>query len=74
MAQRRIGQESFHFGAKAERQTSLDALHAVIDFVPAERALSGLYPAAMGEKAWPPLSVFKALLIESVSPKMSAVR
>ncbi|MGH6936400.1 MAG: transposase [Methylocella sp.] len=63
MAHRRIGQESLRFGAKAEGQTSLDELHAVLDFAPAERALAGLYTAAKGEKAWPPLSMFKALLL-----------
>jgi IS5 family transposase len=27
------------------------------------RGLAGLYPSAMGEKAWPPLAMFKALLL-----------
>jgi transposase, IS5 family len=63
MAQRRIGQEVFRFGHKAERQTSLDSLASLIDFAPAERALAGLYPSTLGEKAWPPLAMFKALLI-----------
>jgi transposase, IS5 family len=63
MAHRRIGQESLRFGAKAERQMSLDELHAALDFAPAERALAGLYTAAKGEKAWPPLAMFKALLL-----------
>jgi hypothetical protein len=56
MAQRRIGQEALRFGMEAERQTSLDALHALFDFAPADRALAGLYPSAKGEKAWPPLA------------------
>ena len=63
MAVRRIGQESLRFGAKSSRPASLDALHASIDFAPAEWALAGLYSSAMGEKAWPPLAMFKALLI-----------
>jgi IS5 family transposase len=63
MALRRIGQEALRFGAKSERQTSLDELCAMVDFMPAERALAGLYPSAMGEKAWPPLAMFKALLL-----------
>jgi transposase, IS5 family len=73
MAHRRIGQEVVRFGANPERPTNL-ALLALIDFVPAERALSGLFPGsfralsglfpvAKGEKAWPPLSMFKALLL-----------
>src|SRR3979411_1647221 len=63
MAHRRIGQEALRFDAKDARQTSLDELHAVLDFAPAKRALAGLYAAAKGEKAWPPLAMFKALLL-----------
>jgi IS5 family transposase len=62
MGLRRIGQESLRFGASAWRQTSLDELLALIDWMPAERALASLYPSATGEKAWPPLAMFKALL------------
>jgi transposase, IS5 family len=63
MALRRIGQEVLRFNTNALRETSLDALLALIDFAPAARALASLYPSAMGEKAWPPLSRFKALLL-----------
>lgn len=63
MGLRRIGQESFRFDAKALRGTGLDELLALIDWLPAERALASLYPSAMGEKAWPPLAMFKALLL-----------
>ena len=63
MAQRRIGQEAFGFTPKAEGQTSLDALSSLIDWAPADRALAGLYPSAKGEKAWPPLAMFKVLLL-----------
>ena len=63
MAQRQIGQEALRFNARALRQTSLDELHALLEWVPAERALAGLYPSALGEKAWPPLAMFKALLL-----------
>ncbi len=65
MALRQIGQESFRFGARAVRPTSLDALLTLIDWEPAGRTLTGLYAPAMGEKAWPPFSMFKALLIAS---------
>ena len=41
----------------------LDALAALIDWTQADRLLAGLYPAPKGEKAWPPLSMFKALLL-----------
>jgi transposase, IS5 family len=36
---------------------------ALIDFGPAARALACLYTSATGEKAWPPLAMFKALLL-----------
>ena len=63
MAHRRIGQEVFRFGTKAERQTSLDELGALIDWSLADEVLASLYPAPKGEKAWPPLAMFKALLL-----------
>jgi hypothetical protein len=65
MALRRIGQEGLRLSAKALRPTSLDELHAGIDFVPAERALAGLYPSAKGEKAWPPLAMVLLLATRS---------
>jgi hypothetical protein len=60
MAHRRIGQGVFRFGTKAERQTSLDELGALIDWSNADRVLASLYKAVKGEKAWPPLAMFKA--------------
>ena len=63
MALRRIGQEAFRFGAKAEGPSCLDNLAALIDWSHAGQVLAGLYPSAMGEKAWPPLALFKALLL-----------
>ena len=63
MAARRIGQEVFRFGAKALRQTSLDELGALIDWSLADKLLAPLYPAPKGEKAWPPLAMFKALVL-----------
>jgi transposase, IS5 family len=63
MAQRRIGQERLSLDTKAGRHTSLDELLALIDWAPADQALAGLYASAKGEKAWPPLAMFKALLL-----------
>jgi transposase, IS5 family len=63
MARRRIGQQAFRFGAEEERQTSLDGLSCLIDWRPADFVLAPLYPSAKGEKAWPPLAMFKALLL-----------
>jgi transposase, IS5 family len=64
MARRRIGQEAFGF-AQAERGRSagLDELAAVIDWTRIERLLAGVYAAPKGEAAWPPLALFKALLL-----------
>jgi len=61
MAQRRIGQEVFRFGARPKRESSLDELGALIDWSHADLVLSPLYASAKGEKAWPPLAMFKAL-------------
>jgi IS5 family transposase len=63
MALRRIGQEAFRFSAKARGPSSLDNLAALIDWSHAGQVLAGLYPSAKGEKAWPPLAMFKALLL-----------
>ncbi|MBD0274630.1 MAG: transposase, partial [Acetobacteraceae bacterium] len=62
MPRRRIGQEMLGFGAEAPAAT-LDRLHDLIDWPAAERALAPVRAAAKGEAAWPPLSLFKALLI-----------
>jgi IS5 family transposase len=63
MAHRRIGQEVFPFGARAERPANLDTLATVIDWRPVDQLLARLYPGTQGEKAWPPLAMFKALLL-----------
>jgi IS5 family transposase len=63
MARRKIGQEQLGFERAKERATSLDELMSALDFsVPAE-LLAQVYAAAKGEPAWPPLSLFKALLL-----------
>jgi transposase, IS5 family len=63
MAHRRNEQEVFRFGGKAERQTSLDELGTLIDWPVADQVLALPDPATKGEKAWPPLAMFKALLL-----------
>jgi IS5 family transposase len=64
MARRRIGQEVFGFaGGDRGRRAGLDELAASIDWTALERLLAGIYAAAKGEKAWPPLALFKALLL-----------
>jgi IS5 family transposase len=64
MAQRRIGQEKLTFSRSPEQNgSSLDEIDALIDWTPVAQALSGVYAANKGEPAWPPLALFKALLI-----------
>ncbi len=63
MAHRRIGQEIFRFGARPKRESSLDELGALIDWPDAAQVLSPLYSRPKGEKAWPPLAMFRALLL-----------
>jgi IS5 family transposase len=43
----------------------LDAAHELIDWFPIEQLLSGIHSKSKGEKAWPPLMMFKALLLQS---------
>ena len=64
MARRRIGQESFGF-ARGERGRNgrLDAIDAAIDWASDRGLLDGIHASAKGEPAWPPLALFKALLL-----------
>jgi len=43
--------------------TSLEQISRLIDWKPVAAMLDPLYPAAKGEPAWPPLAMFKALLL-----------
>jgi len=43
----------------------LDAVHELIDWSRLEQQLSGIHSKKLGEKAWPPLMMFKALLLQS---------
>lgn len=63
MAQRSIGQEQFGFAGRERAASSLDALVSLIDWSQVTVLLDPLYPAAKGEPAWPPLAMFKALLL-----------
>lgn len=64
MGRRRIGQETFGFGDHQERRHSpLDDLAGLIDWSPVERQLADISNAAKGEPAWPPLALFKAMLL-----------
>ncbi len=61
MPRRRIGQETM-FGA-GEKRWSLDELVELIDWAPIERRLEFIYSAPRGEASWPPLSMFRGMLL-----------
>lgn len=63
MARRSIGQERFGFAGRERAATSLDALASLIDWSVVDAHLASLYPASKGESAWPPLAMFRALLL-----------
>ncbi len=63
MAHRSIGQERFGFAGRTRPASSLDELGRLIDWASVAAVLDPLYSAAKGEHAWPPLAMFKALLL-----------
>ena len=73
MSRRRIGQERFGFAANSSKQSSLDELTKLIDWTPIDRSLEVISCAARGEPAWPPRSLFKAMLL-SIWYDMSDVK
>ena len=63
MAYRSIGQEQLGFVIGSRSASALDELDGLIDWNPVAELLRPLYPATKGEPAWPPLAMFKALLL-----------
>ena len=64
MSRRKIGQEELVFNARCiARQSSLDELISLIDWASLAYELDGIHSASKGEPAWPPLALFKFLLI-----------
>lgn len=63
MAHRTIGQESLAPDGTSRSGVTLERLSSLIDWQPVGALLAPLYPSARGEAAWPPLSMFKALLL-----------
>lgn len=63
MAHRSIGQERFGFASGWRSASSLDEIAQLIDWRAVAALLDPLYPASKGEPAWPPLAMFKALLL-----------
>ena len=68
MPRRRIGQMNWLDGALEHRagrhKDALAELHGLLDWRPFERALEGVHRAAKGEAAYPPLMMFKVLLLQ----------
>ena len=62
MARRRIGQERLSIGDK-RRGASLDEMSGLIDWAKIDRHLIDIYAAAKGELGWPPLALFRAMLL-----------
>ena len=48
-----------------EALKELDDVHELINWSRIESLLTGLHSSPLGEKAWPPLMMFKALLLQS---------
>ena len=63
MARRRIGQEDLIARPEPRAASSLTELVALLDWAEIDRALAGLSAAAKGEPGWPPLALFRALLL-----------
>jgi transposase, IS5 family len=63
MAHRVIGQEQLGFASGTRSASSLDTLSALIDWSPVMTLLAPVHASAKGEAAWPPLSMFQALLL-----------
>ena len=58
-----IGQEQLGSGSGTRSVSSLETLSALIDWSPVMTLLAPVHASAKGEAAWPPLSMFQALLL-----------
>ena len=64
MARRRIGQERLAVGGmKPHGGTSLDQVAALVGWAELDRLLAGISASLKGEPGWPPLALFRALLL-----------
>jgi len=63
MAHRSIGQDCLAFSGAEGRTSSLDEIAALIAWQPIVDMLAPLYSAPKGEAAWPPLAMFRGLLL-----------
>jgi IS5 family transposase len=64
MPRRQIGQEQIALGgAQCRKSSALDDLAALVDWTELDHLLAGISAAAKGEPGWPPLALFRALLL-----------
>jgi IS5 family transposase len=63
MARRRIGQEDLIVRPEPRTAASLSEIAALLDWAEIDRHLVGISAAAKGEPGWPPLALFRALLL-----------
>lgn len=63
VAHRSIGQERLGFASEPRAASSLDGLFGMLDWTEMADLLSGIHANAKGEAAWPPLAMFRALLL-----------
>lgn len=63
MARRRIGQEDLIARPEPRAASSLAELAALIDWFEIDHTLVGISAAVKGELGWPPLALFRALLL-----------
>ena len=63
MTHRVIGQERLHFTSGARAGGALERLDTLLDWSPIAERLGQLHTSTKGEAAWPPLAMFKALLL-----------
>ncbi|MEO3470216.1 IS5 family transposase [Roseomonas sp. CAU 1739] len=63
MARRRIGQEDLIARREPRSASSLSELAALLDWREIDRHLAGISAAAKGEAGWPPLALFRGLLL-----------
>ena len=68
MPRRRIGQLSWLDGAlsrrRERRREVLAEIDGLVDWAPFEHALKDIHSAAKGEPAYPPVIMFKVLLLQ----------
>nr|WP_220572378.1 hypothetical protein [Gluconobacter oxydans] len=63
MAHRSIDQDCLVFSRGDRKPSSLDDIADLIDWQPIATLRAPLYAAPKGEAAWPPLTMFRAMLL-----------